>query len=199
MTPDPPPALTDHQRGWLLRLARATIEASLRAAALPDDPPSPGPLTETRGAFVTLTEGGVLRGCIGHVVGTEPLWMSVRSNAVNAAFHDPRFPPVEVTELPALTLEISALTPLWRVNDPADIVVGRDGLVVERGPHRGLLLPQVAERYGWTPTEFLDQTCRKAGMHHGCWRDPATVISAFSAEVFSEDEFASEADAGRRR
>ena len=131
---------------------------------------------------------GVLRGCIGHVVGAEALWLSVRTNAVNAAFHDPRFPPIEDSELPRLTIEISALTPLWEVSKPEEIVIGRHGLIIERGPYRGLLLPQVAERYGWTPEEFLDQTCRKAGMQPGCWRDPDAIISAFSAEVFSEGD-----------
>jgi len=74
------------------------------------------------------------------------------------------------------------------VSTPEEIVIGRDGLTIERAPYRGLLLPQVAGRYGWTPEEFLDQTCRKAGMQPGCWRDPAATISAFSAEVFSEED-----------
>ena len=180
--------LNADERSWLLGLARSTIHARLKTLPLPNDPPGPGPLMEPRGAFVTLNDGGVLRGCIGHVVGTEPLWLSVRSNSINAAFQDPRFPPVEKTELPRLTIEISALTPLREVSTPEEIVIGRDGLIVERAPYRGLLLPQVAERYAWTPEEFLDQTCRKAGMKPGCWRDPAATVSAFSAEVFSEED-----------
>jgi AmmeMemoRadiSam system protein A len=131
-------------------------------------------------------DGKTLRGCIGHVVGSDPLWLSVRSNALNAAFHDPRFPAVQSRELSGLTIEISALTPLRQVSGPDEITVGRDGLMIERGPRRGLLLPQVGERYEWSPEEFLDQTCRKAGMAPGCWRDAASVISTFSAEVFSE-------------
>lgn len=186
MSEAPTTLLTHDQRRWLLHLARATIDARLRSLPLPDEPPPAGPLTEHRGAFVTLTEGSVLRGCIGHVVATEALWLSVRSNALNAAFHDPRFPPVALAELPGLTVEVSALTPLRRVAGPDDIEVGRDGLMIERGSSRGLLLPQVGERYGWTAAEFLDQTCKKAGMRPGCWRDPATTISTFSAEVFSE-------------
>jgi len=174
------------ERSWLLRLARSTIDARLIEAGLPDEPPETGPLTEPRGAFVTLTADGVLRGCIGHVVGCDPLWISVRDNAINAAFHDPRFPPVEAAELAGVEIEISALTPLWTVHRPEEIVIGRDGLLIERSHHRGLLLPQVADRYGWSPEEFLDQTCRKAGMPPGCWRDGGATISAFSAEVFSE-------------
>lgn len=182
-------SLTDDERRWLLSLARSTIETRLSDAAQPDDPPAEGPLTEVRGAFVTLTTGESLRGCIGHVVAVDPLWISVRCNALNAAFHDPRFSPVGREELPSLALEISALTPLWRVVEPIEIEIGRDGLVIGLGPHRGLLLPQVAERYGWTAEEFLDQTCRKAGLQPGDWRDPAATISAFSAEVFSEEAY----------
>ena len=178
--------LNPDERQSLLGLARSTIEAQLKNGQLPGDPPLPGPLTEIRGAFVTLTLDGALRGCIGHVIGTEPLWLSVRSNAINAAFRDPRFSPLTSPELISIEIEISALTPLRRVSSPDEIVIGRDGLVIERGIHRGLLLPQVAERYGWSPEEFLDQTCRKAGMEPGCWRKGEAEISAFSAEVFGE-------------
>lgn len=178
--------LDPDQRQWLLGLARETIGAQLKNGALPDEPPLPGPLLEIRGAFVTLTLNGALRGCIGHVIGCEPLWRSVRSNAINAAFHDPRFAPLTEGEFASIAIEISALSPLWRVTGPDEIIIGRDGLVIERGIHRGLLLPQVAESYGWTPEEFLDQTCRKAGMEPGCWRQGNAEISAFSAEVFQE-------------
>ena len=188
MTDSRPRNLDPRERRWLLRLARSTIAAKLEGRPLPDTPPGPGPLSDQRGAFVTLEIDSQLRGCIGHVSGTEALWLSVRSNAVNAAFRDPRFPPVEPAELASLEIEISALSPLWPVSTPDEIEIGRDGLVIERGHHRGLLLPQVADRYGWSAVEFLDQTCRKAGMQPGCWRDPETLISAFSAEVFSEDE-----------
>lgn len=181
-------SLEPEERRWLLALARRTIEAQLAGKALPEEDPDDGTLTEHRGAFVTLMAGDQLRGCIGHVLAAEPLWKSVRSNAVNAAFQDPRFSPVTREELPSLALEISALSPLWEVSEPAEIVVGRDGLTIEKGRFQGLLLPQVASRYGWTPHEFLDQTCRKAGLNPGDWRDPSARIGAFSAEVFSENE-----------
>jgi AmmeMemoRadiSam system protein A len=178
--------LNPDERQSLVGLARSTISARLQNQELPGDPPSPGPLTEIRGAFVTLTLDGALRGCIGHVIGTESLWLSVRSNAINAAFRDPRFSPLTSPEFASIEIEVSALTPLWGVSNPEEIVIGRDGLVIERGIHRGLLLPQVAERYGWSPEEFLDQTCRKAGMGPGYWRKDDAEISAFSAEVFGE-------------
>ncbi len=178
--------LSAAERRWLLDLVRTTIAARLAGEPDPDLAPEPGPLTEPRGAFVTLTRDNVLRGCIGHVIGTDPLWRSVRVNAVNAAFRDPRFPQVTEDELPGLNVEVSALSPLWMIDSPDQIEIGRDGLIVERGQRRGLLLPQVAERYGWSPTEFLDHTCLKAGLEPGCWRSSDARIAGFSAEVFSE-------------
>jgi AmmeMemoRadiSam system protein A len=181
--------LDNLEKRWLLELARSAIRDEVEGHSRQCSPPSTGPLTEIRGAFVTLLQGDVLRGCIGHVIGSEPLWQSVRSNARNAAFRDPRFPPVEAAELPGLMLEISALSPLRRIDAPDEIVVGRDGLLVEKGHHRGLLLPQVAQRYGWTPEQFLDQTCLKAGLPQGDRCDPDTTISVFTAEVFGEGDF----------
>ncbi len=178
--------LTEQEKGFLLELARRTIRSRLEDRPLPIPEVPPGPLTEPRGAFVTLTKDGRLRGCIGHVVGVEPLWRSVRDNAVNAAFRDPRFPPLLPGELDAVRLEISALTPLRDVRSPEEVRVGEHGVMIERGPHHGLLLPQVAVEHGWDRETFLDHTCRKAGLPPGCWRDPSTRIRVFSAEVFSE-------------
>jgi AmmeMemoRadiSam system protein A len=118
-----------------------------------------------------------------------PLWEAVRENAIAAAFRDPRFPPLGPEELDQVLIEISALTPL-RTARPEDVEVGRDGVLVEHGASRGLLLPQVATEYGWSREEFLDHTCRKAGLPAGSWKDSGTVISLFSAEVFGEDESA---------
>lgn len=173
-------------RSFLLGLARATIAAGLGGRALPSEDPTDPVLLEPRGAFVTLTSGGRLRGCIGHVVGVSPLWMSVRDNALAAAFGDPRFPPLAGHELPAVRIEISALTPLVRCA-PEEITVGRDGVLIERGAARGLLLPQVAVELGWDRETFLDHTCGKAGLAAGCWHEPDTVLFRFAAEVFGED------------
>ncbi len=180
--------LSPEERRYLLELARATIAARLEGRPLPQVDPPPGPLAEPRGAFVTLKKHGQLRGCIGYVVAREPLARVVQENALNAAFRDPRFPPLAPEELPEVRIEISALTPLVEVADPSEIVVGRDGLMVESGPLRGLLLPQVAVELGWDRETFLAQTCRKAGLEGDCWRRPGTRILRFSAEVFSEPE-----------
>lgn len=180
--------LTGAEKRTLLRLARRTLQCHYSGNELPEPEELTEHLLQARGAFVTITEQGVLRGCIGHVVGVEPLWRSVRGNAMSAALRDPRFPPVAAHELDQMDLEISALTPLAEVEDVDEIEVGRDGIMIERGSFRGLLLPQVAQESGWDLPTFLDQTCRKAGLMPGCWRDERVTISRFSAEVFSELE-----------
>ena len=188
MTSGPPEHTIDGPATrFLLSLARETIRGRLAGMPLPSSEPDEAVLLEPRGAFVTLKISGRLRGCIGHVVGVAPLWRAVRDNAIAAAFEDPRFPPLELDELAATQIEISALTPLRRVEFD-EVVVGRDGILLERAMARGLLLPQVAVEYGWDRETFLDHTCRKAGLEPGCWRHPDTVISTFSAQVFGEEE-----------
>jgi AmmeMemoRadiSam system protein A len=173
-------------RRFLLDLARTTIQVRLDGMPLPSREPEDEELLDHRGAFVTLKIDGRLRGCIGHVFGVAPLWIAVRDNAIAAAFEDPRFAPLEADELAMTRIEISVLTPLRRVA-AEDVVVGRDGILIECGTARGLLLPQVPVEYGWDRETFLDHTCRKAGLGPGCWRNPDTVISSFSAEVFGEE------------
>jgi AmmeMemoRadiSam system protein A len=143
-----------------------------------------------RGAFVTLEEGGALRGCIGRVAGDRPLGDVVRSVAVSAARDDPRFPPVTPEELAGegLRIEISVLSAPRRVDpvDPEQLVVGRDGLVVWRGAAVGVLLPQVATELHLDARGFLDAACRKAGLAAGAWREPGVQVSTFQADVFGE-------------
>jgi AmmeMemoRadiSam system protein A len=184
----PQAPLSDQDRRFLLELARSSIAARLDGRPRPEPSLVPGPLTENRGAFVTLTIDDRLRGCIGHVVGVEPLWSSVRSNAVAAAFRDPRFEPLGPEELDRVVIEVSALSPVVEIDDPEEVEVGLHGLMIERGASRGLLLPQVATKNGWDRLAFLDHTCRKAGLAAGCWRDPESRISVFTVEHFAETE-----------
>jgi AmmeMemoRadiSam system protein A len=179
--------LGHEERNLLLRLARESIRARVAGQAPPEPELSGGPLTEHRGAFVTLTIEGALRGCIGHVVGVEPLWRSVSSNAIAAAFRDPRFSPVQAEELERIAIEISVMSPLERLADPSELVIGRHGLLVEQGQVRGLLLPQVAADNNWDRATFLDQTCRKAGLEPGCWRHETTSLYTFTVENFEEE------------
>jgi len=155
-------SIDGHATRFLLALARETIQCRLDGEPLPSREPDDPKLLEPRGAFVTLKIDGRLRGCIGHVIGVAPLWRAVRDNAIAAAFEDPRFEPMRADELLHTHIEISALTPLRRVEFD-DVMVGRDGVLLERGMARGLLLPQVAVEFGWDRETFLDHTCRKAG------------------------------------
>jgi len=180
--------LNQQQRQMLLALARRAIAAAFDGKRLEvDGDDLDEDLRRLAGTFVTLHEGQrELRGCIGSVEAYEPLYRSVVSNAVNAAFRDPRFSPLTPAELPEVQLEISVLTPFQKVENVEEIVPGRDGLLVRRGRSAGLLLPQVASEYGWDRETFLSQTCIKAGLPPSSWRDPQTRIERFSAEVFGE-------------
>jgi AmmeMemoRadiSam system protein A len=110
----------------------------------------------------------------------------VARSAISAALHDPRFPPVQAAEVQGLEIEISVLSPPEPIS-PESIVIGRHGLIVVQGARRGLLLPQVAIERGWSGERFLEETCSKAGLPRGAWREPATRILAFEAEIFSEE------------
>jgi len=155
---------------------------------MPHAPAVPGALLK-RGAFVTITARGALRGCIGHITADRELGTVVPEMTVAAAQDDPRFPPVEPDELPDLALEISVLTeaaPLEPPVDPARIVVGRDGVMVRRGRNVALLLPQVALDHQWGVDALLAATCRKAGLPAEAWREPGTELFTFQADVFGE-------------
>lgn len=181
--------MLDHeQRTALLRIARQSIEAVLEARRPELDFQSlHADLKRPSGVFVTLNErSGDLRGCIGSIEAVAPLAQAVSSSAVNAAFRDPRFYPVQKEELPNLHIEISVMSPIVPVTGVEEIEVGRDGLIISRGNRSGLLLPQVATDYGWDRETFLNQTCIKAGLPPDCWRSPDCRIEKFSAEVFGE-------------
>jgi AmmeMemoRadiSam system protein A len=180
----------DERKGLLLH-ARRNIEAHLRLGS----PPVPPRLSEPHGhagAFVTLEVARDLRGCIGHPGSRERLDEVVAECAVAAASEDPRFPPITPNELEGMEVEISVLTPIEPISAPDQIEIGRDGLVVEEGRRRGLLLPQVAVEHGWDRETFLAHTCIKAGLNRDAWRRGAKVLR-FQAEVFSERDYREEA------
>ncbi len=179
--------LSDDQKKHLLRIARQSMEAAVRGGRGPDLRTQDPALLEKRGAFVTLKRHGQLRGCLGYVEGIMPLIEAVAENAAAAALRDLRFPPVRASELPEITIEVSALTPLAPVEDPEQVEVGRHGLMVCLGPNRGLLLPQVPGEFGWQREQFLAHTCLKAGLPPDSWRNPAAQLYSFEAEVFGEE------------
>ena len=179
--------MTREEGLFLLKAARSAIEAHLhdQVSSLPETE-SPV-LWEKRGAFVTLHDtGGDLRGCIGRVASTEALIQTVSQMAVEAAFHDPRFLPLKKEELESVSLEVSVLSQVRRMNDLDDIEIGRDGLLIHKGVASGLLLPQVAAENRWDRETFLAHTCMKAGLSPAAWKEEDTEISIFTAEIFSE-------------
>jgi AmmeMemoRadiSam system protein A len=135
-----------------------------------------------------------LRGCIGVVDAFEPLGESIARCAANAALHDPRFSPVRADELPELEIELSLLSPLEPIL-PEKIEIGKHGLLISQGSKRGLLLPQVAVEHKFGRDQFLEETCRKAGLNANAWQEPETQILGFACEVFSEGECAGEQSA----
>jgi len=178
--------LNEQQRKTLLRVAREAVGAA--AAGEPYAPTCDDPnLREPGAAFVTLRNRGELRGCIGVTESEAPLIETVARMARAAARDDPRFIPVQPSEVPSLTVEISVLSAPEPVANTNEIEVGTHGLMIQRGTQRGLLLPQVPVEWGWDREQFLDQTCVKAGLPPGCWRRDARIY-AFTAEVFGEED-----------
>lgn len=189
-------AMTDHtltrdEKDFLRDLAHEAVAAAAAGRAAPDPMAlaesrglTPGPaLLEHRGAFVTLTRGGNLRGCIGYIEGIKPLIEAVADNAASAAVRDPRFPPVTPDEVPDLELEVSALSPLRAVPGPEDIVIGRHGILLEKNGRRAVFLPQVAVEQGWDLETTLGHLCLKAGLPPHAWQEGAR-FQVFTAEVF---------------
>jgi AmmeMemoRadiSam system protein A len=179
------PPLTEENRKILLRLARQALEVGVCGLIEPKELSDPAPdLLEPRGAFVTLRKHGELRGCIGHVITSAPLYKTVQECAVAAALADPRFPPITPDDVPSVHLEISVLSTPMEI-DPERIVIGEHGLIISQGRRRGLLLPQVPITWNWSREQFLEETCAKAGLAADAWKRGAR-IEAFTAEVFEE-------------
>ena len=184
-------ACTPAERGFLRELAWAAVRAAARGEAAPDpaalvrtrDLDAGAALAEHRGAFVTLTADGALRGCIGYIEGVCPLVEAVAANARSAACADPRFPPVAPEELDDLELEISVLTPLRPVSGPAEVEVGRHGVVLRKSGRSAVFLPQVAREQAWDRDTMLAQRALKAGLPSDAWRRDAQ-LQVFEAEVF---------------
>jgi AmmeMemoRadiSam system protein A len=167
----------------LLALAHAALEAQVRR----EKPPAADPamVVAGSGVFVSVHAEHRLRGCLGTLDASDNLTPAIVRLAQDVAHLDHRFPPIVVHELPGLSIELSILSPPELVKDAATIEIGRDGLIVEQGRQRGLLLPQVATDHGWDRETFLAQTCVKAGLPSDAWRRGASVWR-FSADVFGD-------------
>lgn len=180
--------LSDGDKVELLRIARRSVESVVGGHGVPIPKTTSQVLQEPCGAFVTITERGQLRGCIGYTEVAKPLAEVVSEVAAKAALDDPRFPPVSEEELEQIQLDISVLSPLEKVTEIEKIEVGKHGLLLEHGYFRGLLLPQVAVEYNWDRETFLQNTARKAGLPSDAWKDKSTTLYSFTAEVFSEED-----------
>jgi len=181
--------LTNAHKKRLLEIARSTVDTFVKTGKILDLDEKDPRLLQEEGAFVTLTTPAGLRGCIGHIIGEGPLFRTVRDMAVAAASEDPRFTPVTPGELKDVHVEVSVLSKPHTVKDADEIVMGKHGVIVRRGMQGGVFLPQVATETGWTKERFLSELCsQKAGLPPDCWKDPATRLEVFTAEVFGEKE-----------
>ncbi len=179
---------SEQQKRTLLRTARKAIEGYVKQGESPEVDPADycEKLRRERGAFVTLKKNGQLRGCMGYVAAVKPLVHAVADMAVRAASKDPRFQAVREQELSELSIEISVLSPFREVKDPQNVKVGTHGLMIVKGRRSGLLLPQVPTEQSWDRKEFLQGTCRKAGLPPDGWKD--AKLYTFTAHVFGEDD-----------
>jgi len=179
--------LNDSQRKRLLQIARESIASYVRDGKRKEFTEKDMLLNQHMGSFVTIHEAGELRGCIGNMVASGPLYQTVADMAIEAATGDPRFRPLSINELDKINLEISVLSPLQRVKNIDEIKVPGHGVIVKRGMRSGVYLPQVATETGWNKEEFMTSLCaHKAGLPPDAWKDPATEIYTFRAEVFGE-------------
>ena len=190
--------LTREEGEFLIKLARKTVEKYLKNNQIVNVPKdTPAKLMQRCGVFVTINSlkrsRKELRGCIGYPYPTSILAQAVMECAISSATQDPRFPPLALDELDQVVFEVSVLTPpeLVKVenpkNLPSKIKVGEDGLIVERGCYKGLLLPQVPVEWNWDENEFLCQCCIKAGLPPDNWLIKTTKVHTFQAIVFEEE------------
>jgi MEMO1 family protein len=173
--------LTEQEKKDLLALAGKAITDYVRNGKTPEIEVNNQKYKSDGAVFVTIKKNGSLRGCIGHVQAIMPLYQSVIKNAIAASSGDPRFPPMTKEELKDIDIEISILSPLNPVKDIKDIQVGKHGLVIRKGGHSGLLLPQVAGEQGWDRDAYLKNLCAKAGLPEYAWRD--AELYTFTAEI----------------
>jgi AmmeMemoRadiSam system protein A len=189
--PSPAPfsgSLGPSDKKALLVFARETISRIFSTDTVPMARGFSTNLQQPRGVFVTLKKKNELRGCVGRIIGDEPLCKLTGAMALQAAFNDGRFSPVTADELREIEIEISVLTPLREVSGAAEIIVGRDGVVLVKEGHSAVFLPQVATEQKWNREEMLDNLCVKAGLPAGSWKQGAQ-LSTFQAVVFSEADF----------
>jgi AmmeMemoRadiSam system protein A len=180
--------ISQEEKNILLKAARQSI-GSLFDGKEPDKPDyKKYPLLKEKlGAFVTLTINHELRGCIGYIIGREPLFDTICSASIHAAVNDPRFSALKKSEFEKIKIEISILSEFTQINSYDEIIIGTHGLYLDEGGG-GLLLPQVATEHNLDKEQFLSALCNKAGFYNDFWKERMLKIKVFTAEIFSEAE-----------
>jgi AmmeMemoRadiSam system protein A len=188
---------TQDQGALLIRLARQSLMTQLGLSVAAEEREAVEAALEAdifnqiRGTFVTLTKGGELRGCIGHLTGIVEVRRSVRQNAVNAGFHDPRFAPLTAMEVPYVAIEISILTEPQPLDytDAQDLIRRLrpqvDGVILSRKGASATFLPQVWQQLP-KPEIFLGQLCLKAGLAAKSWQAGDLEVSTYQVQSFDE-------------
>jgi len=183
--------LNNNEQQVLMTIARDTLRLYLNKQQVPalSAYPATASLQKECGVFVTLKNknNGELRGCIGYIYGAKALREAVRDCTVEAATRDQRFAPLKSGEEQAVNIEISVLTPPQKIDTIKAIEIGKHGLIISKGMHRGVLLPQVPLEWGWNRADFLNAVCQKAGLPDGAWKEGADLY-VFTAQVFKEQE-----------
>lgn len=186
--------LSPKEKKYLFSIARKAIEHyfSEESDYYPVDVAEK--FMERMGVFVTLYKNNELRGCIGYPLPIAPLAQAIADNAINAAFHDPRFPSIEKSELKDIEIEITILTVPQKIDfkNPKELLekikIGRDGLILEYGPYNGLLLPQVPVEEKWDKSTYLSHLCLKAGLAQDAWLRNPIKISSFQGMILREEK-----------
>ncbi|MEW6654000.1 MAG: AmmeMemoRadiSam system protein A [Bacteroidota bacterium] len=185
--------LTFEEKKILLAAARKSICSLFDEVIIEKPDYEKHPVLKSKaGAFVTLTEFEQLRGCVGYIIGEQPVFETVCEAAIQAASYDTRFSPVSKRELKDICLEISILSEPFILCSYDEIELGKHGLILEEKGKRGLLLPQVPIEHKMNKEEYLDAICRKSGFNSTYWREKELKLKAFTAIVFSEEEFQNE-------
>ncbi len=190
------PGLSDDEKRTLFAIARDTLAWCVnRAAGGTSNQPRNFPiesypltakLKAKTATFVTLKIKGDLRGCIGSLAPVEPLYLSVHHNAINAAQEDPRFPPVRPAELTHIEIDVSILSPIRKIASLDEFKLGQMGIILEKGMHRSVFLPEVATEQGWTKEETLAHLSQKAGLPADAWKKDAR-FQVFESVVLALD------------
>lgn len=181
-------SLSEQQKEKLLKIAREGIEICLKTGKIKNMKEKDPKLLRTLcGAFVTLRLNKELRGCVGNIITSKPLYQTVQEMAVESATGDPRFRVLSLKELSQVDIEISVLSVLCKIGDVSEIKMGTHGIIVQRGTRSGVFLPQVANETGWSREEFLSNLCQhKACIAKDAWKLKDTEICTFTEEVFAE-------------